>query len=172
MKVAVLRLGHRISRDKRISTHVALVARALGAYKILYSGEKDSGMEESVNNVVRQWGGKFRISYQKSWRHFLKTRKGRIVHLTVYGMPVQDMVNKIKREKKDILVIVGGEKVPWEIYELADYNISVTSQPHSEIAALSIFLDRFFGGQELKKTFPGGSIVVVPQEKGKKIVER
>jgi len=33
--ITVLRIGHRISRDKRITTHVALVARAFGADKIL-----------------------------------------------------------------------------------------------------------------------------------------
>ncbi len=172
MKVVVLRLGHRISRDKRISTHVALVARTFGADKIIYSGEKDSGMEESVSKVVKRWGGKFRISYQKSWRHFLKTWKDRIVHLTVYGMPVQDKIIEIKRDKRDLLIIVGGEKVPGEVYDHADYNISVTNQPHSEIAALTIFLDRFFGGGELSKSFQGGNIKVIPQENGKKIVEK
>ena len=33
--ITVLRIGHRISRDKRITTHVALVARAFGADNIL-----------------------------------------------------------------------------------------------------------------------------------------
>ena len=32
--ISILRLGHRISRDKRITTHVALVARAFGANNI------------------------------------------------------------------------------------------------------------------------------------------
>ncbi|MEM2376537.1 MAG: tRNA (cytidine(56)-2'-O)-methyltransferase, partial [Sulfolobales archaeon] len=31
MKVFVLRLGHRPLRDKRVTTHVALTARAFGA---------------------------------------------------------------------------------------------------------------------------------------------
>ncbi|MCL2143761.1 MAG: tRNA (cytidine(56)-2'-O)-methyltransferase, partial [Methanomassiliicoccaceae archaeon] len=39
-----------------------------------------------------------------------------------------------------MLVIVGAEKVPPEVYERSDHNISVGNQPHSEIAALSIFL--------------------------------
>ena len=43
--IEVLRLGHRISRDKRISTHVALVARAFGASKIYYTGQKDKSMK-------------------------------------------------------------------------------------------------------------------------------
>ena len=33
--IIVLRIGHRIGRDKRITTHVALVARAFGANEII-----------------------------------------------------------------------------------------------------------------------------------------
>jgi tRNA (cytidine56-2'-O)-methyltransferase len=59
--------------------------------------------------------------------------------------------------------------VPGEVYQLSDWNISVTNQPHSEVAALSILLDRFFEGRELKKEFKNARIKIVPQEKGKKI---
>ena len=43
-KVVVLRIGHRIGRDKRISTHVGLVARAFGADGIIFVGD----IEESI----------------------------------------------------------------------------------------------------------------------------
>ncbi len=172
MKVTVFRLGHRISRDKRISTHVCLVSRAFGAKDLVYSGAKDSGMEESVSKVVEQWGGKFSVNYEKNWRSFVKGWKGIVVHLTVYGIPVQEKIKKIEKSGKDVLVVVGGEKVPPEMYDLADYNVSVTGQPHSEIAALSIFLDRLMGGGELMKRFPGWKRKVIPREKGKKIVEK
>ena len=64
--VEVLRLGHRIIRDKRISTHVALVARAFNAKKIYYTGQKDDIMENSVMKVVKNHGGTFEIEYLKS----------------------------------------------------------------------------------------------------------
>ncbi len=172
MGVRVFRLGHRISRDKRISTHVALVARAFGAEGIVYSGEKDSGMEESVRSVVEQWGGEFFIKYEKSWRSFLNSWNGRIVHLTVYGMPVEEKIIEIRKGRKDLLVVVGGEKVPGEIYDRADYNVSVTGQPHSEIAALSILLDRLFRGEELGRKYPRAKRRVIPRERGKKVVEK
>ena len=35
-KISVLRLGHRLVRDDRVSTHVGLVARAFGASEIFY----------------------------------------------------------------------------------------------------------------------------------------
>lgn len=173
MKVHVLRIGHRISRDHRISTHCGLVSRAFGAEGIVYSGEKDQKLLESVAGVARQWGGSFSVSYEKNWKKIINgfKRKGFIiVHLTMYGMPVQEEIGKMGKAGK-ILIVVGGEKVPWEVYDLADFNVSVTGQPHSEIAALSVFLDRLFGGKELSKRFPGG-MRVVPQKKGKKVVRK
>ena len=40
MNIEVLRIGQRVVRDDRVTTHVALVARALGASKI-YMNEVD-----------------------------------------------------------------------------------------------------------------------------------
>ena len=56
-------------------------------------------------------------------------------------------------EKRNLLVVVGAEKVPREIYELADYNVGVGSQPHSEISALAILLDRIQKGKQFEKNF-------------------
>ena len=172
MKIIVLRLGHRISRDHRISTHCGLVARALGADGIIYSGDQDQSLMDSVKRVSEEWGGKFEVAYEKSWKKVVSEHKRRgfaIVHLTMYGMPVQKTIGKIRKNKK-ILLVVGGEKVPWEMYDLADFNVSVTSQPHSEIAALALFLDHAFGGKELEKKFPGARKIVIPQERGKKVI--
>jgi len=169
MKAFVLRLGHRVSRDQRISTHCGLVSRAFGADGIVYSGEKDEKLLESVRNVAKEWGGEFEVKYERNWKSFVRGWDGKTVHLTMYGLPVQEVMGRIKKEK-NILVIVGGEKVPPEVYELADFNVSVTNQPHSEVAALAIFLDRFFGGKELDRKFPGAKKVVIPQERGKKVL--
>ena len=49
--IEVLRLSHRIGRDPRLSTHVILTARAFGASKTYYSGQKDSNLEESVKRI-------------------------------------------------------------------------------------------------------------------------
>ncbi len=172
MKVIILRLGHRISRDHRISTHCGLVARALGADGIVYTGEHDQSVLESVRRVSEQWGGRFAAQYEAGWKKVVAAykRKGfAVVHLTVYGMPVQKTIRRIKNRGK-ILVVIGGEKVPWEMYGLADFNVSVTGQPHSEIAALAVFLDRLFAGKELDRKFAGAKKIVVPQERGKKII--
>lgn len=151
MKVIVLRLGHRYIRDKRVSTHVALVARALGADGIVMSA-KDEGVEESVRKITERWGGEFFVAHE-DWKKFVKSWVGVVVHLTMHGLPVDDVIEEIRKEKKDVLVVVGSQKVPGEIFKLAKYNVAITSQPHSEVAALALFLDRLSEGKELKKEF-------------------
>jgi len=173
-RVYVLRLGHRIARDKRISTHVGLVARAFGASGIIYSGEKDPGVVESIEGVIRRWGGDgFEVSYTRSWREAIerwRSSGGCVVHLTMYGLPIRSVEDLIRRYR-DILVIVGAEKVPREVYELADYNVSIGSQPHSEVAALAIFLDRLFRGKELDLAFMDAKIRIIPTPRGKRVAK-
>jgi tRNA (cytidine56-2'-O)-methyltransferase len=167
----VLRLGHRIERDKRLSTHCGLAARAFGAEKLIYTGQKDSGLEDSINRVTEQWGGPFSVEYAESAGKVLKAWKGKTVHLTVYGLPLQDKIQEIRKEK-NLLIIVGGEKVPPEIYQRADWNIGVTQQPHSEAAALAVFLHEYFQGKELSRKFSKANLTVVPQERGKKVISK
>ena len=57
-EIYVLRLGHRPDRDKRVTTHVALTARAFGAQGIFVS-TKDEELERSVRSVVKRFGGGF-----------------------------------------------------------------------------------------------------------------
>ncbi|MFP3950260.1 MAG: tRNA (cytidine(56)-2'-O)-methyltransferase [Candidatus Micrarchaeia archaeon] len=174
METIVFRLGHRLPRDERISTHVCLVARAFGASSIYYSGQKDHSLEKSISSVVDNWGGAFSIAHESSPLKRLKTLKKSgfsLVHLTMFGLPIEEQKSALSGLEKAV-VIVGGEKVPPEIYELADYNIAVGSQPHSEVAALAICLDRMMKGKELKREFDSnfkGKIYLEPSEKGKKI---
>jgi|TARA_Y100000310_G_scaffold345395_1_gene464431 tRNA (cytidine56-2'-O)-methyltransferase len=167
VKVSVFRLEHRAVRDKRISTHVALVARAFGADSIYYSGDKDSEMEKSVTDIAESWGGPFTIEHVDSYRKFIKDFKGEKLHLTMYGLPYKTELKQL--DKQDKLIIVGGGKVPFEVYEMADRNIAVTSQPHSEVAALGIFLEHLSGE---KKGFKNAKQVITPQDCGKKVVEK
>lgn len=173
MRVAVLRLGHRPERDQRVTTHVGLTARALGA-EGMYLAADDAGVVASIRDVADRWGGEFFIEHRVRWRRCIEEWKesgGLAVHLTMYGLPVQEIVDRI-RDTGDVLVIVGAEKVPGEIYGLADYNVAVTGQPHSEIAALAVFLDQLFEGTELAREFPGAAISIEPSARSKKTAER
>jgi len=172
--IAVLRLGHRPERDKRITTHVALTARAFGADKIIISAEEDEHVRESVEDVVRRWGGPFEITFDPRWKKILREWRGTIVHLTMYGTHIDDAMPKLKEELRagrDLLIVVGAEKVPREVYELAHYNVAVGNQPHSEVAALAVFLDRLLDGEGLRKSFDNARLKIIPQERGKKVIQ-
>ena len=169
MDIYVLRLGHRPERDKRISTHVALTARAFGA-KGIYFDTYDEKVFESVRDVVRRWGGDFFIE-QANWKKLLKDFNGLKVHLTMYGIPLIEKIDEIKKHEK-VLVVVGAEKVPWDVYELCDMNIAIGNQPHSEVAALAVFLDRVLDGLVFRLEFEDAEIKVIPCEKGKRVITK
>jgi len=169
MNITVLRLGHRPQRDKRLSTHLILCARALGAEKVIYSGEKDQRLEDAIQDIVDRWGGNFSIEYQSNWRKVVNKWKGKIVHLTMYGLPVEDVVPEISKQEEPLLVVVGGPKVPRDMYENASWNVSVTTQPHSEVSALAIFLYLIQGEAALQHEFPGESIKITPSVRGKEV---
>ena len=175
MEVHVLRLGHRVARDKRISTHCGLVARAFGASRIIYSGEKDEHLIKSIEHVVEEWGGRFSVDYERKWKGVVMAYKKKgwiVVHLTMYGLLLNDVMDKIKKKgMKNMLVVIGGEKVPGEMYELADYNVAIGSQPHSEVAALAVFLHELFEGKELDMEFENARIKVIPSKKGKHTIK-
>src|SRR5688572_6496373 len=172
MKVSVLRIGHRLVRDDRVTTHSALVARAFGADRIYMTGI-DQSVSDTVAGVAKRWGGEFEVQVIEDWKGLARTWKkegGKVAHLTMYGINIDDAVDKLRREDR-VLVMIGAEKVPREAYDIADYNIAVGNQPHSEIAALAIFLDRMFKGKQLKKELVGGRLKIVPAEKGKQVRE-
>ena len=170
MKVIILRLGHRFERDKRISTHIGLVARAFGTDGIIISDINDTSVEESIVDARDRFGGDFSVEMGKKWQGVLKHWKemgGDIIHLTMYGIPLPEVIEKIRESQNDKLIVVGASKVPREVYGLADYNVSITNQPHSEVAALAIFLDYLFQGAEFDLKFKNAKMEVIPSEKGK-----
>jgi tRNA (cytidine56-2'-O)-methyltransferase len=167
--IVVLRIGHRISRDKRITTHVALVARAFNADRILIDTE-DKKIEETIRSTCDRFGGNFEIKTGVDIKKVIRNWNGNIIHLTMYGEEFQKTIKSIDK-KRDLLIIVGAEKVPAYIYEKADYNVSIGNQPHSEVAALAIFLDKFTEGRWQKKRF-NGKIKIIASNKGKKVVSK
>ncbi len=169
MNVTVLRLGHRPQRDKRLSTHLILCARALGARNVIYSGDEDPRLEDGIRDIVERWGGEFSIEYESNWRRVVKNWEGNIVHLTMYGVPVEEATTVIRESNDPLLVVVGGPKVPRDMYENATWNVSVTTQPHSEVSALAIFMYLLQGEAALKHEFSGGKIKIKPSERGKDV---
>ena len=167
--ITVLRIGHRIDRDKRITTHVALVARAFGADKIIIT-TKDEKIKENITSICKKFGGNFQIETGADPKKIIKQWNGTIIHLTMYGDNLKKSISKIDKND-DLLIIVGAEKVPPYFYENADFNISVGNQPHSEVAALAIFLDRYLNGKWLTEQF-NGKIEIIPSNKRKKVLSK
>jgi tRNA (cytidine56-2'-O)-methyltransferase len=166
--IEILRIGHRPERDKRITTHVCLVARAFGADAITID-TPDRSLEKNLASVNRRFGGLFKVRTGVDWRKHMRGFPGTRVHLTMYGMALEDAVLRIPKAAP-LLIVVGASKVPASVYRLADFNVSVGNQPHSEVAALALFLDRWFQGKELKRDF-GGPVKILPSQRGKSVID-
>ena len=178
-EVAILRYGHRPARDKRVSTHTALVARAFGAEGIFFD-TTDKELKANIEGVVERFGGPFFVEMGSTWTDIIKrwqNEGGEIIHLTMYGLPLPEVIEGIKQSPKKKLIIVGSEKVPGEIYQMSEYNVAVTNQPHSEIAALCIFLDRLFEGNavegvmQFKEQFKDAKLKIIPTARGKRVIK-
>ena len=171
MDFEVLRIGQRVVRDDRVTTHVALVARAFGASKI-YMNEVNPEIKDTLDKINETWGGDFEIEFITNWKNVLKEKKAesrKIIHLTMYGENVNEIASSIPKDKK-ILIVVGAEKVPREIYDYADYNVAVGNQPHSEISALAVLLDRIQEGKQFSKRFENPNREIIPTKKGKNVI--
>ena len=86
----------------------------------------------------------------------------------MYGQNINDVEAKIRNEEK-ILIVVGAEKVPKDVFAMADYNIAVGNQPHSEVSALCVLLDRIQRGKQFELKFTDPERVIIPQEQGKNV---
>ena len=74
MAIEILRIGQRVVRDDRVTTHVTLVARAFGASKI-YMNEVNPEIKDTLDKVNKTWGGSFEISFIDDWKKLLKEKK-------------------------------------------------------------------------------------------------
>jgi tRNA (cytidine56-2'-O)-methyltransferase len=164
--VSVLRIGHRAGRDPRLTTHVALTARALGADR-LYLHPPDPDLAERVDRVRRQWGGSFSVEGVDDWKSLLRGFDGAVVHLTMYGQPLERVLPRI-RSKDSVLLVVGGAKVPPQLYGLSTFNVAVGHQPHSEVAALAVTLAELLGVPG-PGAWPGATHAIVPKARGKAV---
>ena len=173
-KLNILKLDHRPERDKRITTHCALVSRAFGADSFFFSGIEDKKIIENIKNINKTWGGDFGVEYCKSPLKFvsdLKSNGWYIIHLTMYGLNINTEIENILeiKKNKNILIIIGGPKVPREYYDISDLNLAVGNQPHSEVAAIALLL-YLLNPKSLTKEFSDSKIKIDPNQKYKKVI--
>jgi tRNA (cytidine56-2'-O)-methyltransferase len=85
----------------------------------------------------------------------------------MYGLPFEEHMDDVRSSEGDLCIVVGAEKVPPPIYQRADFNLAVGNQPHSEVSALALFMDRYFKGEQFSKDYAGARLNIVPCEHGK-----
>jgi tRNA (cytidine56-2'-O)-methyltransferase len=175
-EVVVLRWGHR-RRDERLTTHVALTARAFNASGLVLADVEDHKLEQTIKKLVDDWGGSFFLKMGVPWRVAIEDWRAKgwtIVQLTAYGEHIEDsnVMDRIRSLQKDVIVIVGSQKVPDAFFsqEVSDFNVAVGNQPHSECSSLAIFLDRLFESHALSKTFENAKLEIIPQKHGKRVI--
>ena len=173
----MLRWGHRPQRDVRLTTHVALTARALCASGFILSDTLDAHIQETVNKITQNWGGNFYFEMGTSWKKVVrewKTKGGVVVHLTAYGENIQtsDILDRIKKTNKDLLVNCWKPKSSWRVLfkrsiRFQHINRKPTAFRMFRIGDISWI--GYFKGKELAKPFEKAKIEIVPKERGKEI---
>ncbi|MGA8543393.1 MAG: tRNA (cytidine(56)-2'-O)-methyltransferase [Thermoplasmata archaeon] len=128
----------------------------------------DPALSARVAALGRGWGGSFEIVGVEDWKSVLRSSTALVVHLTMYGRPLDEALPRIRSSSR-VLLVVGGAKVPPDLYRLADVNVAVGHQPHSEVAAVAVVLDRLRGVPG-PRSWPGAARRIVPQSRGKKVV--
>ncbi|MEF8834976.1 MAG: HD domain-containing protein [Candidatus Thermoplasmatota archaeon] len=163
---AILRLGHRPDRDKRMTTHVGLTARAFGIQR-MYMPDLDKDIKNSLEDVADRFGGDFQVEEKKDWEGLIEGWDGETIHLTMYGKDIDSFFEE--NEVENPLIIVGSKKVPRSVYDKADHNVAVGAQPHSEVASMAVFLDRYNNRSITRLT--GGEMSVLPSESEKRVLD-
>lgn len=144
----------------------------MGADGVVIADREDKVVESTIRDVTERFGGPFSVRSGVSWRKAVRDWKsigGKIVHLTAYGVPLPRVLPDIQGMTYDMMVVVGSEKMPGEMFRLADWNVSVTNQPMSEVAALAIFLDWYRNHSFLDHEFSEAQVRIIPSEHEKKI---
>ncbi|MEL9970444.1 MAG: tRNA methyltransferase [Metallosphaera sp.] len=141
----------------------------------MYIEGDDLKVVDKIRSTIGKWGGNyFTIDITSEPKKIVSEWKkdgGKVVHLTMYGINVPEIIDNI-RQLDNILVIVGAEKVEGWYYHIADFNVAISNQPHSEVASLAIFLDRLYKGEQLNLIFGDSKISVIPTNGGKRVIHK
>jgi len=152
------------SRAYHESLDLCLTARAFGAAEIIFVSKSDAGLLRYMNNLNKKWGGTFKVKFVKNYKDALKSAsKYTKVYLTRFGMPLQSK-SYVLKTYKNMVLIVSTKDVSRTLHQVADYNISISTQPHCGSAAIAIFLHEFYNGRELAMHFENAKLKLVPSE--------
>ena len=146
---------------------MCLTARALGASEIIFTSSKKEKLVRYAGRLERDWGGVFGVTFNHDYRKVLAdANKYKKVYLTRYGVPLPKLIYSLKTYKNIMLIVSSVQASSKPLHEIADFNISVTDQPHCGAAAIAIFLHEFYEGRELAVHFKNSKYKVIPAEHG------
>ena len=131
-----------------------LSARALGASSITFAAQLDNKRIVSFNKkVIKRWGGEFKVEFSRTIADAFKDRRNyKVVYLTQFGEPLGKIAHTLKAYR-NLLIVVSSKESIKSIMDRSDFMVSVSRQPNSATAALSVFLHVFFEGRELAVHF-------------------
>jgi tRNA (cytidine56-2'-O)-methyltransferase len=134
----------------------------------MYLHPRDDALAERIAAVTHRWGGEFAVVPVDDWKSLVRSFPGTVVHLTMYGLPLERSLPRLARQRH-LLLVVGGAKVPPELYRKAKFNVAVGHQPHSEVAAVAVTLERLLG---LPRPVRAGGAPqrIVPSARGKRVI--
>jgi tRNA (cytidine56-2'-O)-methyltransferase len=148
------------------SIDLCVTSRALGASEITFIGKEDARLVNYIKSMDSKWGGKFKVSFAKSYNEFMKSSDKAIkVYLTRYGTSLADKSAMMSTYKRIVLIVTDKENVEY-INKIADFKISITSQPHCRAASIAVFLHEYYKGREPAMHFENAKYKLVPTEKG------
>jgi tRNA (cytidine56-2'-O)-methyltransferase len=161
--ISVLVIG---GNDYANNLNLCLTARALGASEMIFTTKKDARLVRYISGLERKWGGRFRIDFVNNYKTVLKKAVNyKKVYLTRYGVPLHKMSYMLNTYKNIMLIVSPTSSSP-KLHNIADFNISVTDQPHCSAAAIAVFLHDFYRGRELAVHFENAKYKVLPKEHG------
>jgi len=148
------------------NSELCLVSRAFGASGISFSTKKDTRLARFVSSNNAKWGGSFSVDFDSEYLRALSSPGSyKRVYLTRYGLPLHDAISAL-RTYKNLLLIVTDREAFGPVSKRADFNIGISTQPHSSASAIALFLHEFYSGRELAMHFENARYKVVPSERG------
>lgn len=142
---------------------ICLAARAFGAANVTFVGKKSPKIDRYFKALNRKWGGSFAVSFTNDWEGYLADKKNyKTIYLTRYGTPISKVEYSLKTYKNILVIVTLSESIK-SLYNMSDFNVSISTQPHCAAAAIAVFLHTFYQGRELAMHFENAQLKVVPE---------
>ena len=158
----------KVQKEKLID--IALTARAFGASEItvnLKEQRNKSHITKYFKEINNDWGSNFKVSFTNNWMDLIKEHNNnyKTIYLTKYGDSIKKKEYVISTYKNILLIVSTTDDIK-ELYDMADFNISLTTQPHTIISSIAVFLNMYYKGRELAMHFENAKYKIMPETHG------